>query len=163
MQCYSRSKFYNQVNANYDLVNSFIDQESAKNCDYSEYRKITSGMKNVTLQLVDSYFNCWERDCQPAIMAAFQKYVDLIVSTFVPFLLCSFVNFEPHCAENIKHATYFSAENILTTLLDCAALKKSSCQRPDFRLFLQELWSKPAADCNCVKIVNFKSLYTYRN
>lgn len=65
---------------------------------------------------------------------------------------CSYTYSTPECAANIKHATYFSFENILTVLTECVNFKASG-QRPDFMVLLKDLLEKKAPDCNCVKIV----------
>lgn len=155
VQCYSRSKFYNQINANYEIVFGFVNQESAKGCNYDEYKSIVNEMKKTTIAIVDSYFNCVKRDCLPAIMATHEKYVKILEAKFIPYLLCSYIHHSPECAVNIKHATYFSEENIMSTLIECANFKAAS-QRPDIRVLLNELLcSNKTPDCNCVKIVIF--------
>lgn len=151
VQCYSKWKFYSQVNANFDIVNGFIDQESAKGCNYTLYRSIVNEMRSSILEIIDSYFKCKGRDCLQAFMTAYQKYRAISSKKFVPFMLCSYTYLSPECAVNIKHATYFSCENILTTLTECANFK-SSCQRPSLRLLISELFSRKTVDCNCVKI-----------
>lgn len=129
-------------------------------CDYSVYRPIVNEMKQVTQQIVDAYFNCAKRDCEPDIMAAHKKYGTFVGQKFAPFLRCSFTYYTPECVDNIKHATYFSAENILSTLIECARFKASG-QRPDFRILINELlndWllkKNNTVVCNCVKIVNY--------
>lgn len=153
-QCYSKLKFYNQINANYDIVYGFVNQESAKHCDYTTYRGFVNDMKTATFRIVDSYFNCVKRDCLPRIMAAHKKYMQVLLTKFAPYLSCSYTYFSPDCAVNIKHATYFSAENIMSTIIQCAKLK-ATCQRPDWTVLLKEFRSKQTVDCNCVKIVSF--------
>ncbi|KAG4076353.1 hypothetical protein HA402_005796 [Bradysia odoriphaga] len=151
VQCWSKTKFYDQVHANFAIVNSFLDQPSAKACNYTAYRNIVNKMKNSIFHIIDAYFECKECDCVEAIMNAQQEYNKVVSTLFAPTLACSYVIWEPECSVNIKHATYFSCENILTTLIGCANLK-SSCQRPNIRLLISELISKKTVDCNCVEI-----------
>lgn len=159
VQCYSRSKYVNMINKNFEMVYALTEQESASHCDYTEYRAIITGMKKLTLKLMDAYFKCKKRDCMPAINAAQAEYKNFTKTRFAPFLACSFVHLTPECVDNVKHATYYSAENILMTMTACANLKKSG-ELPDIRVLIAEIFTKKAPACNCITIVIFSiSLY----
>ncbi|KAG4076599.1 hypothetical protein HA402_001886 [Bradysia odoriphaga] len=150
-QCYAKWKFYEQIDANFDNTLNFINQPSVKHCNYTEYRSGVNRIKQSVIRIVDDYFKCTKSDCLPAIKSADQLYRDVATAFGALQLMCAYINQPPECAAQMKYSTYFSAENIMTTLTKCAQLKRS-CQRPNFKLLFSELFVKKPVDCNCVKI-----------
>ncbi|XP_037025332.1 uncharacterized protein LOC119066778 [Bradysia coprophila] len=151
VQCWSKLKFYNQIDENFALQYGFLDQGTAMGCNYTDYRKAVDDFKTASKHIVDTYFGYKKSDCEPAVYSGLDNWKKLLTDTFYPFMACTYVYYPPECAVNIKHSVYFSAENLVTTLVECARLKRTS-QRPDFRLLVNELLFKKPFECNCMKI-----------
>lgn len=149
-QCNDKSTFYGQIDANYDIVYESMGGPSENSCNYTVYRNIANEIKKVTYEMVDTYFNCVKRDCEPEVWLAYSKYVNVTNRIYVPYLACSYIYLDVVCAANINHAVYFSADNILSTLIECARFK-ASCQQPDYKLLTRKL--QTTSDCNCVEMV----------
>lgn len=162
VECWSKSKFYHQVNENFDLQYKFLDRGTAIGCNYTNYRKTVDYFKTVTKDIATMYFRCIDRDCEPAVYEGLNNWNQFVMETFYPFIVCSYTYYSPKCAQNIKHSVYFSAENLLTTLIKCSNLKRTS-QRPDSRLLLKEIFYKKSFECNCVKMVSLKLFFNIEN
>lgn len=117
----------NQIFQNYNNVNFALLLNGPPNgCDFAKYRERVNVIKERIIQMVEAYFACVDTDCAPAIMRAYNKYVDNVTFDFKPYTRCSYSSFNRDCAQVLiqnRHPLYASAENILTTLLTCAKYK----------------------------------------
>lgn len=129
-ECFPKAKFLNQIHENYNNIRlALLINNIPYGCDFTEYKQRINGMKERTIQMVETYFSCTDADCAPAVMAAYQKYADYRTNQFNPFTLCSFTNFNQDCTQVLiqaRPAVYASAENILVGLLACSKLKTES-------------------------------------
>lgn len=129
-QCYSKNTYIYQINQNFNKINFLLRVlGSEKECDFSEYQQLLTGMQEKAFNILEAFSNCTEDDCSDAVSTATDDYVLFRKTQFTNYTVCGVSRFSADCARiilTVRPLAYGSVENIITSMMACSKLKLDS-------------------------------------